>query len=539
MSDLEHLAYETLRALPNGYPGPGGAAAVLKDGKVIGQHVWGFADMHEKIPMTADTLMPICSISKQMFCALVVDLQRKPTPPMATNGDVMEQFNQRLTELLNPQMTQGRTLIIDHLCDNHSGIRDYFALTLLWGASPEDRFTLSEHCPLMLDRLKSFHFQPGTEYSYANTNFHILARVIEDVSKEPLHSLLANRVFAPAAMKTARFCPDFAKLPSHTPCIGYEGDEQTGFRPAIIRMESAGDAGILCSLTDLVAYEAYLDRSLTDPRSWYHAVVNGSQYSDGTKSRYHYGLRHVDINGTTTVGHSGTIRGFCLSRLQVPKERLSVVVMLNQQSSAPTMGEDIVRTMLNSKSLPTELVDPSPFWFGTFLDKGTQLLLRVRAGTSKGDLNIKFSRAPETVFLTSSHHARSRDMVASIDGDSLTIQRLEEHMTINATRLISDGSCTDYSLFVGDFYSSDVDSVFNCRDQGGVLYGYFDGFMGKGPAQVMHYLGQDVWSFLCPRGIDDPGPGEWTLVFHRGADNGISGVTMGCWLARRVEFTRV
>ena len=43
---------DVLAAIPAQYRGPGGAFAVLKNGEVIAQHAWGYADLERHIAMT-------------------------------------------------------------------------------------------------------------------------------------------------------------------------------------------------------------------------------------------------------------------------------------------------------------------------------------------------------------------------------------------------------------------------------------------------------------------------------------------------------
>ncbi|KAM0424182.1 hypothetical protein ACHAPT_010552 [Fusarium lateritium] len=533
MSVTEELIQGVFKTIPPRLRGPGGAVAVVKDGHLRGQTVWGYADLEQRIPMTADIPMPICSISKQMTCAVLLDLERNPTPAMAKD-DIRGQFSAELGRLLHPEMTQNSGLTINHLCDNRSGIRDYWALTTLWGAKPEGRFDLDKDGVQARDRLRSFHFEPGTEYSYSNTNFHILARLIEKVSGESFESLLGERVFGPAGMKTALLGADTSKLPP--PCVGYEGDERRGYTPAINRIEWDGDAGIVASLSDMVAYEGYLHRRLTDPTSWYRTAIEPAQYSDGTPAIYHYGLSHVDVEGVATIGHGGALRGFRSRRLQVPKERLSVVVMLNHESEAGTIAEHVLRGLLNLQRPQFPVVVPSPTWFGAFLDGNTQLAITVAPGV-KGKVSITYAGYPESITLTEPMRGSSRDMTATMDGNTLRLERLKDHRTINASRIAPSVSPVDNTLYQGDFYCAEIDSTFHCSDQGGVMFGAFDGFLGQGPAQLMRYLGDHIWALSCPRGMDAPAPGDWTVVF-RFEGVSVVGVTVGCWLARRLEFVK-
>jgi D-aminopeptidase len=106
------------------FKGPGGAVAVLKDGAVIARQSWGFADLEQRLPFAPETLFPICSITKQFTCALLLDR-------FADTSLLDAALRARIPEL---QDTPPR--VID-LCHNQSGLRDYWALTVLCGARPD------------------------------------------------------------------------------------------------------------------------------------------------------------------------------------------------------------------------------------------------------------------------------------------------------------------------------------------------------------------------------------------------------------------
>ena len=533
-------ASKALMGIPLQYRGPGGAAAVIQNGQLTWQHVWGFADMDKQVPMSADTLMPICSISKQMFCALVHDLQRNPAPAMAGKGDARQQLQTALDALLPGSILHDTGLTVDHLCNNQSGIRDYWALTTLWGARPEDVYSIAQHGPRTRERLQSLHFAPGAEFSYCNTNFHILGRAIEQVTGQLLEELLKERIFRPAGMNTARLGADTAKLAP--PCIGYEGLETHGYRPALNRIEWAGDAGVVVSLTDMIAYETFADKAVSDPESWYAHAATNPTYDDGTPSRYKYGLFHGVVEGVKIVGHGGGLRGFRLQRLHAPEKRLSVVVLLNHEAAAGLAAEVIMRQVLGLGPVPKPMasVDPSPEWFGNFFDQETQLLVSVSPTARNAELSISYSVSPETVAIKGAKCAESKGTTAHIDGDVLTVERLVDNRTLRAKRIKPPDTTlpsVDVAAYAGTFYCKEIDSTLHCTDAGGLLYASFDGFLGIGPAQPMRYVGEEIWAMACPRGMDAPAPGTWTFAFVR--ENGrVTGVSIGCWLARKVIYAR-
>ena len=117
-----------LAAVPNLSRGPGGVVAVVKDGKLLGQRAWGYADLDRRVPMTTKTQFPICSISKQMVCLAMVSLLRDPTPSMKDRGDPAKQFEDELRKLLPNLQCGDDGVTVADLCNMQSGIRDYWAM---------------------------------------------------------------------------------------------------------------------------------------------------------------------------------------------------------------------------------------------------------------------------------------------------------------------------------------------------------------------------------------------------------------------------
>ncbi|KAJ6144688.1 beta-lactamase/transpeptidase-like protein [Penicillium chermesinum] len=458
------------------YRGPGGAIAVLKDGEVIGQRVWGYADLDQLIPMEPQTQMPICSISKQFVCALLLDLQRNPPPAVAAKGDIQKQFSEKLAELLQPDLIERSGLKLEHLHSMQSGLRDYWAMTTLWGVKPDGEFLIERDCPPALARTKSTHFEPGAEFSYCNINFHALGQIIERVTGEPLGKLLKERILDPAGMDTAFLCPNTARHPP--PCVGYEGSESTGYVPAVNRMEWAGDAGIVASLNDMISYEKYLDRLFGTEQSWYRTAIEPKEYSDGAAAPYNYGLAHVKLGEVDTYGHGGALRGYRIHRRHAPHERLSAVVFLNHEAAADSAVADALRGILDIPKPAYPSVQPDPAWFGSFLDEDSRLTVTVTKGWNAGDLTINYEGSPETIKLVDPKTSLGSDITASIDGDVLKMHRVLENRKLHARRLVWRESAAKDESLKGTYRCEDVDSVFHCTGEAGMLYGVFEGYLG-------------------------------------------------------------
>ncbi|KAF2663622.1 beta-lactamase/transpeptidase-like protein [Microthyrium microscopicum] len=536
--DLADKVQKILETIPISFRGPGGAVAVLKDGELVAEKVWGYANLSTRTPITAETLMPICSITKQMTCALLHDLENNTPPEVAANGTFQEQMEIQLKEWLPASLTGSSGLTIRHLCDMQSGLRDYWAVSMICGAKPDQPFTIEGDGMKMISKFKTFHFQPGSEFSYSNVNFFVLARLIERITKQPLPKLLKERIFRPRNMTTAKLIPDTAKHPGD--CLGYEGNEEYGFLPATNRIEWSGDAGVTASLNDMIAYEKDFDQRWKS-KGQYYKTASATTYKDGNPASYSYGMGHLKIggdDGVDTVGHAGALRGWRMQRRYVVKERMSVIVLFNSENLNPSKAISlIVKGALDLPEPPsTPAVEPVESWFGDFLDEDTQLNISVSKG-DEGQIVVVYARDKENIRLVTPTQAKNDGNVASIEGDTLKIHRVNENRHLVAKR-VQPEVLTDGSRLQGSYKCAELESTFVVEGRDNMLYGAFDGPLGQGPANLMKRLGENVWAWNCPRALDHTPPGDWTIVFTE-KEGVISGVTIGCWLARRLEFVKV
>lgn len=530
------MAQRSLEEVPSKFRCPGGAVAVIREGELAGQHAWGFANIDQRIPMTTQTIFPICSISKQMVCLLYAGLSQ---------GDEGQKFrdavDQALRELLPQNLTANKDLTPDRLMTMQSGIRDYWALTVLWGATPSDRFSIYQDAPEALRRLGNFHFAPGTLMSYSNSNFMVLGLAIEKATGKTLSALLDAHLFKPAGMSTATLRPDTARLPP--PCVGYEGSEDMGYIPYQNRIEWAADAGVQASLEDMIAYEKFIDRAHNEDHTPYATIAKEASFIDGNAAFYGYGLTHATMANTKAVGHSGGLAGFRLRRLYSAEKRVSVMVMLNSESDPEEIAEFVLTQVVDPAHSNEDKEDHKRIevsWTGHYLNEEASLAVVVKQDRP-GELSITYGPSPEKLKLQSDTHASSKSMDVTFESGKLSVKRPQENHNFEARRLAAADSKEvkrDTAACTGTYYSSEIDSTFRCYSSGsqGLLYGSFDGYLGKGPVHLMRHVGENVWLLACHRSLDAPAPGNWTVVFDDGERPGK--VTIGCWLARNIEFTK-
>lgn len=518
MRDLDEAALmRALDRLALRYRGPGGVAGVVREGRVVAARAWGFADLAARRPMTEATRLPICSISKQFTCGLLLDLVADPA-----------RLDGALARYL-PQMT-GPLPSVQQLCHNQSGLRDYWALTVLQGAFPEQSFSRADGLAL-LARNKTGHFAPGQSYSYSNGNFRLLAELIEAETGRDLAGLYAERIFGPAGMVTAGLFPDTRHPVDGVK--GYEGNDHVGYLPADNGITWIGDAGLSASLADMLAWERHIDATRDDPTGLYNRLSAQPFFADGRPAAYGYGLKHDRIAGVATTGHGGALRGFRAHRIHAADERLSVVVMFNHEADAHGAAVWLMETALGHSAPPAP---PMPAdWAGLWLDEEQGLVLRTQAHA--GALTLHYATTQSRLTLEEGQ-PRASGLSLVRGGSGLVMHRPAENLTVTP-RPLQPLDWADPQDLAGAYACDELQAEMTIEVRGGVAHAGFTGMLGQGPMERLDPVARDIWILTTRRSMDSSPPGDWTLQIRRDDAGRVSGLRLGCWLARNLDYRRL
>ena len=196
----------TIRAIPDlmrKYAIPGGAVAVVRDGKLIYARGFGYADVENKTPVQPDALFRIASVSKPITGAAIMKLVEEGKLKL---DDRVAPFIAHLTPApgatVDPRWEQ---ITIRHLL-NHTGGWDRNKPN--GGFDPMDRpaiaaAAVNAPAPASAETLIRYmkgmplDFNPGEKFVYSNFGYAILGRVIERVSGMPYEEYVRARVLQP------------------------------------------------------------------------------------------------------------------------------------------------------------------------------------------------------------------------------------------------------------------------------------------------------------------------------------------------------
>ncbi len=222
---------------------PGGAVAVIEKGEIIYEQYFGMADLERGVSFSDQTQTDIGSISKQFTACLIALLEEEG------KLFIKDDIRKFIPEFPSYQ----DTVRIKHLLHHTSGIRDYEVLERLNGRHYFDDHMTNPYVLALMVRQKALNFQPGTRYEYSNSNYILLAEIIERITQQPLNQVAAAYIFEPLEMENTFFHinqgEDF-----ESKAIGYVEKEDALVRP-IYRSHLIGDGGIYTTLSDLVKWD--------------------------------------------------------------------------------------------------------------------------------------------------------------------------------------------------------------------------------------------------------------------------------------------
>jgi CubicO group peptidase (beta-lactamase class C family) len=171
---------------------PGAAVVVTKAGKPVLKRCYGLADLEHGVPVTAGTAFNLASAAKQFTAFSILLLEQKG------RIDLDDDVHKYLPEL--PAYSQPVT--IRHLLNNTSGIWEYYStMTYYCGYDLQDHFTLKEIMEL-LQHQEALLFEPGSQWSYCNTNYVLLAQIVQRITGVPFQQWTKSNIFYPTGERT-------------------------------------------------------------------------------------------------------------------------------------------------------------------------------------------------------------------------------------------------------------------------------------------------------------------------------------------------
>lgn len=324
---------------------PGLALIVMHEDDLRVAEGYGYAVPDAASTITAHTVFQLGSISKQFLSALVLRLVEEGQLSL---DDPVTRYLPEFTGL-------PVELNVRHLLNHTSGIRELFTLP---GAEAgfQDLTRSTAELEALVQRAP-VDFEPSSRWSYSNTNYTILAFLVERILGIPYEKALSERLFLPLGLASMRQC---ASVP--TGLDEARGHILDGGRNVPAPPENMnwirGDGGLCGNAADLARWTRLLATGRVLTPSSYANMIEPTRLSDGRIADYGFGLSFVDLEGRRKIAHNGAMLGHSASAAYYPDSGLTVVVLVNRGDvRTESIERPVARRLLG---LPTAVVEPQP-----------------------------------------------------------------------------------------------------------------------------------------------------------------------------------
>lgn len=208
--------------------------ALIDDQKVVWAEGFGYADVANHVPATADTVYRIGSISKVVTATEIMQLaeQGKVELDQAVTAYVRE-FS------IRNRFADSKPITLRALLAHHSGLPS----DVLKGMWVDHPVSLAEYVSTL--REESLASPPQSLYKYSNIDFSLLGRVIENVEHQDFSTVMQQNLLTPLAMADSSFqlTPELERR--------YARAYRNGKETARLSLRDTPAGGMLSSVNDM------------------------------------------------------------------------------------------------------------------------------------------------------------------------------------------------------------------------------------------------------------------------------------------------
>lgn len=311
----------------------------------------GVTDLETQEPTTVESRFYVASIGKTFIAATMVQMA---SDALFSLDDGITQW---LPESITSRIPSSDLMSIRMLLNHTTGIFDFQNDAEDWDnafltSGPDHHWSQEDTLPFFLD--KPLHFEPGSNYSYSNSNYILAALIIESASGEALHTAIRNRVIEPLGLTHTLHGNEAEGVPGMV--HGYFDNEGEKFDSYLwYNHFGLADGGIQTTAEDLAKFIVGLLTS--------NAVLDDAMRAEmlqpsllGTPpSQYGLGIsiRAIASNEEVIYSHNGKDPGYQAEMLYF--ENRETVITLCANGSFDNYDEIVQELMLEIYTLLEEL----------------------------------------------------------------------------------------------------------------------------------------------------------------------------------------
>lgn len=313
-----------------------GVIRVIKDGSVFWEACRGYSSAEFGIKNSHDTRFSLASVTKQFTAFAIMLLADKQLIDLDKNANIYLPESLKIPDGIS----------VRHLLSHSSGLYNFYNF--------EDDFYIgADRLPYERDsyfRDWIMH-QPmqktGTSFNYNNSNYNLLAWIIEYVSGKSYTDFLRSSIFSPLNMENTVF--DDGLLIIHNKANNYMYDYGKLIRvPYVNSLFHLGAAGLVSSCDDLQKlFNCFRDKKLLSEEGY-------RQFFTENLDNYCFGLNKRTRGKTTEYFHGGDANGISTLTQYFFEDDLCILILSNNESlNQYRLGSSIAEILYGGTPKPS------------------------------------------------------------------------------------------------------------------------------------------------------------------------------------------
>ena len=287
-----------------------GSIVAVKNGEIIFEQGFGYANVEHKVPNTPETKFRIYSISKQFTAVAILLLEERG---LLKVEDCVRKYFPDWTEL-DERITIHQMLIHTSGLANFTGDNE-FEKKLKYNVNTKRSDIIN------LINAKELDFEPGSDWAYCNTGYFVLELLIEKLSNMSFSEFMEENIFQPLAMKDSGVYNDFHLIENKA--SGYYLNNYEIIPCEYVNMSMVfGCGGLYSTVLDMLKW----DMALKSDKLLSKKSID--KMNTDYQSNYGYGVEVNVVDGKQVVSHDGGYSGF-LTKIDRHLDDDFVIVVLS------------------------------------------------------------------------------------------------------------------------------------------------------------------------------------------------------------------
>lgn len=313
-----------------------GAIVYGEKGHLIYANAFGFENFRTKDTLTVNSAFQLASVSKMFTAMSVMILQERK---LLDYEDTIQQYI--------PDFPYNG-ISIRNLLNHRSGLSRYMSLAHEKWKNKTIPLTNDSMLELIHRNKPNPYFKPDAGFHYCNTNYAVLASIVENASGMPFEQFVEEEIFEPLHMDDS-FIYSMRDDSSVSFYVedGVTGHRNTRWRSIRVRNEYlngvSGDKGVYCSIEDIFKFDLSLNNfTLVRKETLQEAFTPGSPKFWRRKNNYGFGWR-ISTHSDSTVFHFGWWKGFRAYYIRDMKQEKTIIALSNKDKGP---GSSILQNII-------------------------------------------------------------------------------------------------------------------------------------------------------------------------------------------------